>query len=627
MAIREFGESLLADVRERKDSQARDARKYAKKQQKKELLLAGGAWLGSQLWDVGNSMIAQKTKDFLSQGPNAANIIATKNAYNGAKLATDEEAAARGYAKGYSSYFQDLAGERVRNELTAKYAEQGTAVSKTQLNNLVTAGMNTLGKQLEDAHGDRFRASQNYLETTGEEGKLAYVNALKKQQPSDLNGVFGNFIGRVTGLSGDDAVNARAEEIFGSAAEVKKYREIYQKTKNSDLASIFTKELPDKLDPAALVYGKDPVDLGVDPVTGKKILGFTVFDPTNKRTHIAEPETGTVTTGTTLRLASNFNNLVTRMPEENVQRGVDITSGLSNEIVDTWSEYISDSATDRGIPTSNGDPERIKFTAAAADRLHRQAGALAYQLGKLGVSDSRQNALVRSLLEMHISSPEAGVLDKGAGQASPFFTLAAISAVRNKEGYVVEEGIVNSLLGRDGINLFQAYKEASGKEKIAINTTWESIGGLFKGGSVDTLKQVILDADEKYGDKEDNVAWALAWQDMTASKLAAETNANIAEKKITPKSTATIKDAKQYVVAKGLDISPEYALETSGKEITAYIDNENLRQSNTENVKDFFRNFSRRNTNLSKMSEDEKKLYLKTGKLPPHLRTSSAIEE
>ena len=35
MAIRDFGESLLADVRERKDAQARDARKRAKSQERK----------------------------------------------------------------------------------------------------------------------------------------------------------------------------------------------------------------------------------------------------------------------------------------------------------------------------------------------------------------------------------------------------------------------------------------------------------------------------------------------------------------------------------------------------------------------------------------------------------------
>ena len=68
MAIRDFGTSLLSNVRERKDSQARDARKYAKKQQKKNLLIAGGAWLGSQLFKVGNANVAQNTqKEMLNQ--------------------------------------------------------------------------------------------------------------------------------------------------------------------------------------------------------------------------------------------------------------------------------------------------------------------------------------------------------------------------------------------------------------------------------------------------------------------------------------------------------------------------------------------------------------------------------
>lgn len=66
MAIRDFGTSLLADVRARKDAQARDARKYAKKQQRKELLIAGGAFLGSELFKIGNAAVAEKTQDFLA---------------------------------------------------------------------------------------------------------------------------------------------------------------------------------------------------------------------------------------------------------------------------------------------------------------------------------------------------------------------------------------------------------------------------------------------------------------------------------------------------------------------------------------------------------------------------------
>lgn len=66
MAIREFGQSLLGNVRERKDQQAQDARDYAKKQGRKELLLTGGAILGGQLYKATTANIETKTNAFLA---------------------------------------------------------------------------------------------------------------------------------------------------------------------------------------------------------------------------------------------------------------------------------------------------------------------------------------------------------------------------------------------------------------------------------------------------------------------------------------------------------------------------------------------------------------------------------
>lgn len=66
MAIAEFGRSLLGDVRARKDQQADDARKYAKKQEKKELLLAGTALLGGQIFKAASSNLKTKTNVFLA---------------------------------------------------------------------------------------------------------------------------------------------------------------------------------------------------------------------------------------------------------------------------------------------------------------------------------------------------------------------------------------------------------------------------------------------------------------------------------------------------------------------------------------------------------------------------------
>ena len=92
MAIREFGQSLLQDVRERKDAQTRDARSYAKKQQRKELLIAGGAFLGSELFKIGNERLAQKNAAFLANSDLYSNKLKVTEAGNLLNQAIQHEA-------------------------------------------------------------------------------------------------------------------------------------------------------------------------------------------------------------------------------------------------------------------------------------------------------------------------------------------------------------------------------------------------------------------------------------------------------------------------------------------------------------------------------------------------------
>jgi len=62
MAIRDFGTSLLANVRQRKDAQARDARNRAKKQQRKDAL-QGLLFKGAM--SIGNAVLRDKSNKFL----------------------------------------------------------------------------------------------------------------------------------------------------------------------------------------------------------------------------------------------------------------------------------------------------------------------------------------------------------------------------------------------------------------------------------------------------------------------------------------------------------------------------------------------------------------------------------
>lgn len=90
MAIRDFGTSLLSNVRARKDAQLRDARKYARSQKKKDLIkglllppIASGL---SELMKIGNSAVVEKTQDFLASSDLYANKL---NVSKAEKLITE----------------------------------------------------------------------------------------------------------------------------------------------------------------------------------------------------------------------------------------------------------------------------------------------------------------------------------------------------------------------------------------------------------------------------------------------------------------------------------------------------------------------------------------------------------
>ena len=65
MAIREFGESLLADVRSRKDQQVSDQRKEDRKAEKRALIGTAATWLGKEAIGAIRNNMERNTLDFL----------------------------------------------------------------------------------------------------------------------------------------------------------------------------------------------------------------------------------------------------------------------------------------------------------------------------------------------------------------------------------------------------------------------------------------------------------------------------------------------------------------------------------------------------------------------------------
>ena len=116
MAIRDFGTSLLSNVRARKDAQLRDARKYARSQKKKDLIkglllppIASGL---SELMKIGNSAVVEKTQDFLASSDLYANKL---NVSKAEKLIT-EATGYRDSAQTQGTSIYDVILDRKANE-------------------------------------------------------------------------------------------------------------------------------------------------------------------------------------------------------------------------------------------------------------------------------------------------------------------------------------------------------------------------------------------------------------------------------------------------------------------------------------------------------------------------------
>ena len=102
MAIEEFGKSLLADVRKRKDDQARDARRREERNALKELAITG-------VVSIGNSMLKDKANSFLESEQFYKENMQFKKGHGIASEYITNEKLAREDTLGYDAYWSNVA--------------------------------------------------------------------------------------------------------------------------------------------------------------------------------------------------------------------------------------------------------------------------------------------------------------------------------------------------------------------------------------------------------------------------------------------------------------------------------------------------------------------------------------
>ena len=112
MAIREFGESLLADVRSRKDQQVSDQRKEDRKAEKRALIGTAATWLGKEAIGAVRNNMEQKTRDFINKSEYGNTSILLNKAGNIFEEAYQYESSAKKAKTGiYEVILQELANQ------------------------------------------------------------------------------------------------------------------------------------------------------------------------------------------------------------------------------------------------------------------------------------------------------------------------------------------------------------------------------------------------------------------------------------------------------------------------------------------------------------------------------------
>jgi len=129
MAIREFGESLLADVRARKDQQSSDQRKEDRKAERSQLKGAALGFIAKEGLGIIKNNMEQKTQDFFARSNLYDNKVIVDKGINEAEKMLTHINAAKEQGITLPSYFGNLDGTaalaqyKIKNPLKVKTGE------------------------------------------------------------------------------------------------------------------------------------------------------------------------------------------------------------------------------------------------------------------------------------------------------------------------------------------------------------------------------------------------------------------------------------------------------------------------------------------------------------------------
>jgi len=169
MAIEEFGKSLLADVRKRKEDQARKARKREKKQALQSLVFKG-------VVGIGNTLLKDKADKFLESEQFYKENMQFKKGYNISNEYIAQEKEARNSTLGYDAYWTKIApADQIDLAMTEKYGAE-SLYNISDWANMRSELMSQMGKAARTNHEKGLENAKSFINQAGDKGAEFYSN-------------------------------------------------------------------------------------------------------------------------------------------------------------------------------------------------------------------------------------------------------------------------------------------------------------------------------------------------------------------------------------------------------------------------------------------------------------------
>jgi len=411
MAIRDFGTSLLANVRQRKDAQARDARNRAKKQQRKDAL-QGLLFKGAM--SIGNAVLRDKSNKFLESEQFYKENMQFKKGYDIANEYITNEKAARNNELGYDAYWTKVAPEgSVETAMTEKYGDS-SLYNTTDWKQMRSSLMQTMGEEARKNHEEGLVNAQSFINKAGSGGAEFYSNFAKEARPTTIAGLITNTVRSTIG--GKD-LNLASREItrkgyLKDAEALIAYDKTWDQTGSNQISSFFadtTKTLKSKAPVLTQEYAEE------EGLFGKK---------------------------TVVRTKATYLNGNSFYVDENGKKAMSDDEAQDFEKYNGW---VAKHSTDTQDAKAQQQVGMLALSKHATEEDKKFFNAIAKETGKKFSGNDRDKAVAQKnkSIQAHIAGLKI-MYRNGYGMGQETSERLAVAMYRNQEEFIKESDVLGA---------------------------------------------------------------------------------------------------------------------------------------------------------------------------------------